>query len=88
MNISEIIEAWIIAKKPNDDQIKLSKKRADICENCPKKKTKLGFVICGECGCPIAKKIFTNRFNPCPLHKWYDCDAPYFPEQKNSQTLL
>ena len=88
MNLSEIIEAWIIANNPNENQIKLSKCRSNICDSCPKIKSKFGIVICGECGCPIGKKIFTNRFNPCPLHKWYDCDVPYFPEQKNSQSLL
>lgn len=88
MNLSEIIEAWKIANNPNEKQINLSKARSEICDVCPKKTTKLGFIFCDECGCPIGKKIFTNRFNPCPLHKWYDSDAPYFPEQKNTKTLF
>ena len=38
--------------------------------------------VCGECGCPIAKKIFTNDYNPCPLKKWEEVDAEYAYQEK------
>ena len=39
MDIRKIIEAWIIAYNPNEDQKKLAALRGDICEGCPSKKT-------------------------------------------------
>jgi len=39
-------------------------------------KLKIG-VVCGECGCPITKKIFSNDFNDCPLKKWEEVDTTY-----------
>jgi hypothetical protein len=43
--------------------------------------------ICEECGCPISKKIFTPKFNACPLKKWEEVDTPYL-KQKKSATLI
>lgn len=92
MKILQILEAWRIAYNPTEEQNKLAELRAKVCEECPAKKVitdKLDIgVVCGECGCPISKKVYTNEFNPCPLHKWADIDEPYFIKQKKAKTLF
>lgn len=92
MNILDILEAWIIAGNPTKIQKELSEKRAEICESCEFKKEiikgiKLS-IKCSKCGCPLAKKIFTNSYNACPMNKWGDVDIPYFNKQKNDKTLF
>jgi len=91
MNFKEIIEAWIIAGNPTYAQKELAEKRGTICDDCPSKiftlPGKRG-AVCKECGCPIAKKIFTNSFNPCDLKKWKDVDIHYFPKEKDIKTLF
>jgi hypothetical protein len=81
LNFKKIYSAWIIAYNPNPSQKLLAEKRNEICESCPSRKVltnklKLG-VVCGECGCPISKKIFSNDFNDCPLKKWEEVDTTY-----------
>ena len=92
MNFKQIIEAWIIAGNPTDAQRVLAEERGKICDECPSKKViteKLDIAtVCGECGCPIAKKIFTNDYNPCPLKKWEQVDAEYYPNTKKKKTLF
>ncbi len=88
MNIYEIVEAWLIAHNPNDNQIKIAEERVKICDECESKKVILGVPICGECGCPISKKIFTNTKNPCPLKKWGEIDEALFPKRKEVKTML
>ena len=86
MNVIEIINAWKIANNPTPKQEELAELRGKICDGCPSKKVltkKLKLAtICGECGCPISKKIFTPKFNPCPLKKWKEVDALYIEERK------
>ena len=95
-NLFTIIEAWRIANNPTKTQSELGKKRALICETCPSKKTiterfgELG-IVCNECGCPIAKKVFTPKNKQCPLNKWEKVEAEYFSESnkpKNSKTIV
>ena len=35
----EIINAWVIAKNPSDEQKILAEKRYNVCDECPSKKT-------------------------------------------------
>lgn len=90
-NIKEIIDAWVISNNPNENQLNKSIERGNICEICPSKKVIIKSIrlatICGECGCPISKKIFSLDYNPCPLKKWEEVDKKYFIEQKNIKTL-
>ena len=84
-NLFTIIEAWKISYKPTPKQAELAQLRANICDTCPHKKmitnkTTLG-VICSLCNCPLEKKVYTNKFNPCPLQKWV-CDEEYIPHEK------
>jgi hypothetical protein len=93
VNLFTIVEAWRIAKNPSKTQSELAINRAKICNDCPSKKTitkhlgEIG-VICGECGCPIGKKVFTNVENPCPLKKWDKVDRNYFGDIKKNNSLI
>ena len=80
-NLKEISEAWIIAAKPNETQKKLAQLRYGICHECPFSNTILGVEICGKCGCPISKKIFTNKYDSCPEHKWKEIESEFFELQ-------
>ena len=90
--IKEIIDAWTISYKPNETQLNKSIERGEICDTCPSKKVVVEFIklatICGECGCPISKKIFSLDYNPCPLKKWEEVDKKYIVEQKKSKTII
>ena len=91
-NFKQIIEAWIIAGNPTPAQQELAEERGKICDGCPSKqhlfKEKEWGSYCGECGCPIAKKIFTNEYNPCPLQKWEKVDEGFFVQQKKKKTIF
>jgi hypothetical protein len=93
LNFKKIYNAWLTSYFPNETQKLLAEKRNEICESCPSRKiltdiSKLG-VICGECGCPITKKIFSNDFNDCPLKKWEEVDTTYrMFEAKSNKSLL
>lgn len=84
LNIKEISEAWIIAAKPNQQQKKLAQLRYEICLQCPFFNTILNIEVCGKCGCPISKKVFTNKYDSCPEHKWKEIEFDFFelPERK------
>lgn len=74
--VREIAESWIIANNPSDNQLELAEARLDICKGCDKmvKGTLVEFK-CSECGCPIHKKIFSPKFDACPLHKWLEVES-------------
>lgn len=69
--VIEIAESWIIAKNPSESELKLAEERLKICNGCDKlvEGTFVEFK-CSECGCPISKKIFSPKYDACPLHKW------------------
>jgi len=73
--VKEIAQSWIIANNPTDAQLKLAEERYKICQGCDKMVDGLlGNPKCDECGCPINKKIFSPKFDACPLHKWLDIE--------------
>ena len=86
MNTAEIIKAWITSFNPSEDEQNMALGRKNICEQCPSNKKilrKKGWSsICKECGCPIAKKIYTKTYNPCPLGKWEEIDNMFFEDTK------
>ena len=92
-NFKKIYNAWVTSFNPNSAQKLLAQKRNEICETCPSRKVltdklKLG-VICGECGCPLTKKIFSNDFNDCPLKKWEEVDTIYKTfKSKSNKSLI
>jgi len=88
MNFKEIIEAWIISYRPTKEELELAEARGKVCDQCASKIKIVKMPLCKECGCPIGKKIFTNNYDPCPLHKWHEIDKPYFPEIKQKKTII
>ncbi len=82
-DFEEITHAWIDSVFATEIQRQIASERNTICQSCPslqtkfKKVKKLSIQACGECGCPISKKIFSRKFNACPLSKWGDVDEKY-----------
>ena len=72
MNLIEIAKAWIAAAHPTPEQQKTADTRIATCNECPSATftSHLNIHVCGECGCPLSKKIFTTNKEGCPLKKW------------------
>lgn len=74
LKIVEIAKAWIAAANPTPEQQEIAEYRASICDACPKKEyiEQVNLYICGECGCPLEKKVFSPLpgKQACPLAKW------------------
>jgi hypothetical protein len=91
-DFKKITKAWFDSYFGSEKQKELAAKRASICETCPSRKVIVEAIdlltVCGECGCPIKKKIFSKDFNDCPLKKWESVDSPYFPPRKTGKTLF
>jgi hypothetical protein len=92
MDFKKIIKSWVTSYNPTDKQLELAESRHSICDTCPSKKIiteklKIG-IICGECGCPITKKIFSQTFNDCPLGKWEIVDSEFFPPIKKTTSII
>ncbi len=81
VNLLEIVNAWVIAANPNETQAQLAKERFDVCSTCDFRKefiqNKEWSTICGPCGCPIKKKIFTDQMGSCPEKKWNILEENY-----------
>ena len=93
LDFGEIIDAWIAAghEKPDSDRSKLAEARMEYCQKCPNLKeilkNSVNIRFCGQCGCPISKKIFSRYENSCPLRKW-TCDLDYFHKNNKKPTSL
>ena len=76
IDLNEITRAWITSYFATEEEKELAQKRYEICLKCPSLKEKhiplrkKHYYQCGECGCPIKKKIYSPKYNPCPLKKW------------------
>lgn len=76
IDLNEITRAWITSYFATEEEKELAQKRYEICLKCPSLKEKhiplrkKHYYQCGECGCPIQKKIYSPKYNPCPLKKW------------------
>lgn len=76
--VQEIVGAWITSFNPTEEQKELAENRYSICFDCDKRKKKLGVEYCSECGCPLSKKIFTQKPNDtCPLGKWESAEQRF-----------
>lgn len=73
-NISEIVIAWHRAANPTPEQKEIAEYRASVCDICEFKqfKTLVRTHICGACGCPISKKVYSSLSGQeaCPKAKW------------------
>jgi hypothetical protein len=78
MNIKEIVRSWFNSFAGSDEQKELALNRLEICNACEEIKTNAAnIIVCGNCGCPISKKIFSPIYNSCPLKKWEESDKNY-----------
>ncbi len=69
--VKEIIISWWRAENPTKEQSDLAEKRLAICMGCDSRRESVVFqYVCGECGCPLGKKIFTPKMGSCDLGKW------------------
>ena len=69
--VKEIVISWWRAQNPTPEQSDLAEKRLKICRGCDSMVESVVYGYkCGECGCPIGKKIFTPKMGTCDLHKW------------------
>lgn len=74
----DIVKAWAVSFNPNEEQTELANARYDICLQCDHRKLRLGIEICKGCGCPLSKKIFTQKkAETCPLYKWNDIEVEF-----------
>lgn len=91
LDFKKIIKAWVVAANPSPSQKELAERRMEICNGCEHKKIitkKLNIgVVCGECGCPLNKKIFTMKNDSCPLNKWLEVEKDYFKSKSNSSII-
>jgi hypothetical protein len=74
--VTEIFKSWVIAENPTREQMELAAKRHAICLDCKWIRNSLLFnTKCGECGCPIGKKIFTPVKGGCRMGYWDGVDG-------------
>jgi len=100
INFKDIYESWQRAGNPTDIEKQHAFDRLLICNGAgsiPKceyyteiVKNKKWSSLCGGCGCPISKKIFTNATPSCPKNKWDTIDVNYNTNivVKNIKTIL
>jgi len=70
-DIKDIIKSWWTSFNPTEEQSKKGEERLKICAGCDKRQESIVFgYVCGQCGCPLGKKIFSDVEQPCPLNKW------------------
>lgn len=89
--VTEIVTAWAVSFNPNEEQKKLANERYNVCLGCEQRTKKFGIEICNKCGCPLSKKIFTQKRNEtCPLNKWKSVEDNFREEnkEKNKYKLL
>lgn len=69
--IKEIAISWWRAENPTKEQSQLAQNRLSVCMGCDSRRESVVFgFVCGECGCPLGKKIFTPKMGSCDLGKW------------------
>ena len=74
--VSEIVTAWWRAYNPTSEQSELAKKRLEVCMKCEYLTNSIVFDSkCGECGCPISRKIFSPVKGSCRIGKWDEVDG-------------
>jgi len=94
INYKEIFEAWKISLKPTPKQEELAKLRLEVCLGCDYRKEIIKGLkwsaLCGECGCPLNKKVFSTTYNACGLKKWNETDSNYLEplEIKDTPSMI
>jgi|694.fasta_scaffold127156_3 hypothetical protein len=100
IDFKDIYESWKKSGNPTDIEKQHAFERLSICKGtttAPKceyyveiVKNKKWSSLCVSCGCPIPKKIFTNKTPSCPKNKWDIIDLNYNTNIviKNKKTIL
>lgn len=94
IDYKEIFDSWKNSFNPTAAQEELAQKRLDVCLNCDFRKEALKGVkwsaYCGDCGCPLNKKVFSKKYNPCTKGYFKDVDLGYIKPQpsKDKNTLI
>lgn len=87
IDYKEIFDAWKISLKPTVKQEELARLRLESCFGCDSRKEVIKGLkwsaFCGECGCPLNKKVFSTTYNACPLKKWENIDSKYLEPTEN-----
>ena len=87
--IEEIFKAWITAANPTKSEAELAAKRYSICLKCEWIRDSIIFdTKCGECGCPIDKKIFSPKKGACRVGKWDGVDNVDKSNKKENKTII
>lgn len=90
--IVTIAEAWVVAANPKDWQKELANSRYAICLECEhyrKTRPVTNDEHCSDCGCPISKKIFSQKINECPKDKWLPVENEYKNKlHKNKKSIV
>jgi hypothetical protein len=95
--IQEITKAWVSSYNATPNQKKLADARYDVCVQCEfygKKRPIVGDEFCKSCGCPIQKKIFTDKTylsekGSCPKNYWKEVEELYWEKTiKNTKSML
>jgi hypothetical protein len=90
--VTEIVNAWIIAANPTKEQTILADARLKICNSCEfiRHQERSGNPYCGDCGCPLKKKIFSKKYDACPKHYWLEVENTdvFKNTQKNTKTMV
>ena len=74
--LKEIIEAWSISMKPNEQQKKQAIIRYAVCKSCEHNKPTTTFgEVCNLCNCPLSKKVFSVRKGACDDGRWNKIDG-------------
>jgi hypothetical protein len=94
INYKEIFEAWKTSLNPTARREELAKLRLEVCLGCDYRKEVIKGLkwsaYCGDCGCPLNKKIFSATYNACGLKKWGEVDSNYIElvEDKKNPTII
>jgi hypothetical protein len=94
IDYEEIFNAWKISLNPTPKQEELAKLRLDFCLGCEfRKEVVKGLkwsALCGKCGCPLSKKVFSPNYNACPEKLWGEVDSNHLEplKPKNKITLI
>ena len=86
---TEIFKSWVTAANPTEEERELALKRHEICLKCDWIRNSFLFETkCGECGCPIGKKIFSPIKGACRLGHWDKVDEVDVSTKKYNKTII
>lgn len=94
LDFKDILNSWIVSFNPSTEAQNRANDRLLVCRGCDNYKeilkNKKWSAICEGCGCPIDKKVFSNKINACPLNKWAEVDKKHntYIKVKDKKTLL